>query len=178
MSFTSGRISCPAWMSAYRYAPSVPENTAQRPPHVWATASHRRRTPSPSSGSVMSTVSPLPAYSAAVWAKTCASSRAARSFAASSSDCIRSTAAKDASGFTDSDCPIWRDCSQQAERWSSARWPHSSSSRTPSRNFCQPMNFTRPTWPLAATWVPQQAHRSAPGNSVRRTGPSRAFLLR
>ena len=162
MSFTSGRISCPAWMTAYLYAPSDPANTAQRPPHVWATASHRRRTPSPSSGAVMSTVSPLPAYSAAVWAKPCASN----------------PAAKDASGFTDSDCPIWRDCSQQAERWSSARWPHSSSSRTPSRNFCQPTNFTRPTWPLAATWVPQQAHRSAPGNSVRRTGPSRAFLLR
>ena len=34
---------------------------------------------------------------------------------------VRSTAAKDASGFTDSDCPICRDCSQQAERWSSAR---------------------------------------------------------
>ena len=59
-----------------------------------------------------------------------------------------------------------------------ARPPHSSSSRTPSRSFWQDRNFTNPTWPLAATWVPQQAQRSAPGNSVMRTGPSIAFLLR
>ena len=59
-----------------------------------------------------------------------------------------------------------------------ARSPHSSSRRTPSRNFWQLRNFTSPTSPLRMTCVPQQAHRSAPGKPVSRTGPSRAFLLR
>ena len=45
-------------------------------------------------------------------------------------------------------------------------------------SFWQERNFTSPTCPLPETWVPQQAHRSAPGNSVSRTVPVRAFLLR
>ena len=33
----------------------------------------------------------------------------------------------------------------------------------------QERNFTSPTWPLAATWVPQQAQRSTPSILTRRT---------
>ena len=50
--------------------------------------------------------------------------------------------------------------------------------RTPSRNFWTDTSFTSPICPAEDTWVPQQAHTSAPGKVTMRTWPVRAFLLR
>ena len=50
--------------------------------------------------------------------------------------------------------------------------------RTPSRNFWQERTLIRPACPARSTWVPQQAQRSASGNSTMRTWPVSSFLLR
>ena len=178
MALIKGVMSCSGWMTAYLYPPSVPANTAHRPLQVWLTASHSRRTLSGSMGGCTSSTFPAPRCSSARRWNSASSSPAHRAFRLCTSPSSRSTAWAVLSGFTDSSRPTALFCCQLRERYSSARWPHSSSRRTPSRNFCQPMNFTSPTWPDRDTWVPQQAHISAPGNWVMRTWPVSSFLLR
>ena len=83
-----------------------------------------------------------------------------------------------ASGFAESWPETRRFWSSAALRYSSARRPQSSSSRTPSWNFSQEKILTSPISPVRVTCVPQQAQMSTPGNVTMRTSPVSSFLLR
>ena len=141
--FTSGRISCPAWMSAYRYAPSVPENTAsgrRTSGSFWRRTGGR--TPSPSSGAVMTRCRPCRCIPPLCGRRPRLNRRRVPWRPAARLHPLHG--GKDASGFYRQRLP---DLAGLFPAGGGFQRPLAAqqSSRTPSRNFCQPMNFTRLT---------------------------------